>query len=333
MPDIVVLSDGCSPTEDIYLMRSCASQLSVRQQLSFRTIKCKRQKPEHRLFTQSDILIVFRTLPANWIQYLEKHKRAKRLIYVLDDDLRAAEATAELPEDYRSKIAGFANHHLDQLLNMADTLVVTSAHLIETYSESNPVRLNPTALSLPKQISNFDRPTTSIAYHATSSHKADLKHIEESLINTLNNFNCSFESLIGKQTPDRLKQHSAVKCKSPKTYASFRRFQSLAKRNICLAPLIETPYNKGKSWIKFLDASAVGAVGVYSNRAPYTEIVQHGINGMLASDDASDWESCLSYLLENPEKAQIMAENALKTARSIGSFKWSYRFWVKQFSS
>jgi len=99
-----------------------------------------------------------------------------------------------------------------------------------------------------------------------------------------------------------------------------------------LAPLFDTPYNNGKSWIKFLDAAAVGAVGIYSNRAPYTEIVDHGVNGLLANDNPEDWQYCLSYLLENPDKARTMAKNALQTAQAKGNYKWSYRFWCQQFS-
>lgn len=334
MPNVVVLSDGCSPTEDIYLMRSCASFLAERQYVNFRVIRCKKQPPDKTLFKSApDLFVAFRTLPQEWIHYLQKNKQSTPLVYVLDDDLSAAEQSPELPDQYRNRIAKFAQTQFEKMLALADTFVVTSSHLIETYNKYNPVRLNPTALSLPGHCADFSKSRISIAYHATSSHKSDLEQIETPLINTLNHFNCSFESLIGKQTPLTLKQHSSVRCKSPKSYSSFRRFQSLATRHICLAPLFETPYNKGKSWIKFLDAAAVGAVGVYSKRAPYTEVVEHGVTGMLATDDPSDWEACLSHLLENPQQAQAMAENALLRAKEVGHAKWSYRFWYKQLNS
>lgn len=332
MPNVVILSDGCQPTEDIYLMRSAASYLESRQKVRFEVVNCRKKSPAEKYLGNGNyFLVAFRTLPENWIQFLEKHKASRKLVYVLDDDLKAASETPELPEKYRSRISYFAANQFDRLLRLSDQLVVTSTHLMHRYQNHNPLRLNPTALRLPDSTANFDKAKLSIAYHATSSHKSDLAKIQEPLIKTLDVYNCTFESLIGKQTPDKLAKHPSTKIKSPKSYAGFRRFQALTARNICLAPLFETPYNKGKSWIKFMDASAVGSVGIYSNREPYTEIVTHGVNGMLADDDPEAWQNCLSYLLENPEKAKIMAENALQRAREIGSFKHAYRFWHKQF--
>jgi len=58
----------------------------------------------------------------------------------------------------------------------------------------------------------------------------------------------------------------------------------------------------------------MGGVGIYSNRPPYTEIVEHGVNGLLAGDDPDDWQRCLEWLLEHPAKAHDMARAAQEGA-------------------
>jgi len=237
MQKVVILSDGCQPTEDIYLLRSAAVHLESRKRINLDVIKCWKQTPSNKLFTSNtNFFVVFRTLPAEWIEYLEKSKGQNRLIYVLDDDLRAASNTPELPQKYRTRISSFANNYLDRLLAVSDTLVVTSSHLINTYKSYTPIRLNPIALRLPESVANFNKNSLSIAYHATSSHKMDLEKIQNPLIKTLDTYKCSFESLIGKQTPIPLQKHPSTKLKSPKSYSSFRRFQALTTRHIL--PLI-----------------------------------------------------------------------------------------------
>ncbi|MDH4572946.1 hypothetical protein [Salinicola acroporae] len=54
--------------------------------------------------------------------------------------------------------------------------------------------------------------------------------------------------------------------------------------HISLTPMRDTPFNAGKTYIKFLDNAAMGSVGLYSARSPYREIVSHGEDGLLVED-------------------------------------------------
>lgn len=123
------------------------------------------------------------------------------------------------------------------------------------------------------------------------------------------------ELMLGAHTPPELAELPRVSCPSALPWDKFRAYQTRRHVHICLAPLLDTPFNRGKSFIKFLDITVMGGVGIYSNRAPYTEIVEHGVNGLLAGDAPSEWQRCLTWLLDHPEKAHAMASAAQEEAR------------------
>ncbi len=62
-----------------------------------------------------------------------------------------------------------------------------------------------------------------------------------------------------------------------------------------------------QSPIKYLEYSAFGAPGVYSNLTPYSKIIDDGKNGFLASSYA-EWETCLSRLIEDEELENIVLD-------------------------
>ena len=281
------------------------------------------------IHNQPQDVLICRTLPTNWIDFLEAQRSRFRIFYLLDDDLKAAAETAELPAHYRTRIASFADTHMDRLIALQDRLLLPSEYLMRRYRPLNPVYLPPAALFLPPAITRPNPSNTRLFYHATASHRQDLQRISSVLVNCIKNYELSFESLIGEDTPGDLKKLKTVQARESKSWRAFRLFQRFARRHVGLAPLFDTPYNRGKSWIKFLDISAVGGVGVYSNRLPYTQIVDHGVNGLLADDDPASWERCLRHLIENPGAAQSMAENAHKTALDRGHPRHQYRIWLR----
>lgn len=335
MPPIFILSDNCFPTEQLYL-KSISAELKERKQHSFHWIRCKKVSPEiffNSLHTKN-IFVVFRTLPDEWISALQANKdKTKKIIYVLDDDLKAASNTPELPKKYRDRLIRFADNGMNSLLRLSDSLVVCSEHLENIYSDYLPRRLNPTFHYTDKHLRKplKKSSTTSIFYHATSSHKNDLIHIKSSLLNILNENDILFESLIGSTTPKELKQHKRCKVRTTKSWKSFRLFQYLGYRKIGLAPLLDTPYNRGKSHIKFLDIAAVGAVGIYSNRETYSQIIDHGIDGFLATDGPDEWAEYMNYLIKNPKVGEKMAIKAQRKAIRISHPKHAYKFWNKEF--
>ena len=90
---------------------------------------------------------------------------------------------------------------------------------------------------------------------------------------------------------------------------------------------MHSPFNSARSWNKFLDITLAGGVGVYSNREPFTDIVDHKVNGLLVEDDEDAWFDALSWLLTNPNPAKEMAIEAQKTALKLAGTNKAFEFW------
>jgi len=76
-----------------------------------------------------------------------------------------------------------------------------------------------------------------------------------------------------------------------------------------LAPLEDNPFNRCKSNVKWLEYSACGVAGIYSDLPPYA-CVKSGETGILVRNTANDWYNALAYLIDNPVKRRQMARNA-----------------------
>ena len=82
-------------------------------------------------------------------------------------------------------------------------------------------------------------------------------------------------------------------------YASFAEYFSDQDPDIFIAPLQDNEFNHCKSSLKYLEYSALGVPGVYSQLPPYEFVVEHGVNGFLAESEA-DWVKYLTQLIEEP---------------------------------
>jgi len=85
----------------------------------------------------------------------------------------------------------------------------------------------------------------------------------------------------------------------------------IAEFDIGLCPLVDHPFNVyGKSDLKFLDYSMIGAATIASDRHPYNLTIEHGKNGLLVGDDPDEWLEAIHYLVNNPAERRRLAANA-----------------------
>jgi hypothetical protein len=93
----------------------------------------------------------------------------------------------------------------------------------------------------------------------------------------------------------------------------------LARLDVCIAPLVDNAFNRGKSDIKYLEAAAVEVPLLASPVGQLGESIRDGANGLLAASPA-DWEPALLALLADPglrrRLAAAAAEDVLATRTS-----------------
>ncbi|MBR2513260.1 MAG: glycosyltransferase [Halomonas sp.] len=337
----VVLSDGGHPTEDIYFLESAARVLRkdcvcverVTASRSFgaawrygRSFLCQ--------FAGANLLLC-RSLPLSWLRWLERHRRAFGVIvYLIDDDISAAANDPTLPATYRKRMARIANLQ-PRLLALCDEVVASSGALAQQFYEHHSCVsvLTPPLIATLPTLEHFAVPPSinapwQIGFHGTRAHLNDLLHITPALwALQQTRKDTQLEIMLGKHTPKALLGLPNLMAPDPLPWHAFRNYQASHRIHIGLAPLLSSPFNQGKSFIKFLDIAAMGGVGIYSNRYPYTEIVRHGENGLLIGDSPNEWRVALHHLLNNPESAAQMAQQAAVDAQHIGNPQQAAHFW------
>ncbi|HIP26158.1 MAG TPA: glycosyltransferase family 1 protein [Flavobacteriaceae bacterium] len=99
------------------------------------------------------------------------------------------------------------------------------------------------------------------------------------------------------------------------SYDEFVKWISRENRwHIGIAPLEDNIFNNKKSYIKFLDYSALGLLTIASKVVPYTDVIESGINGVLV-DKGEDWFDKISNYMENIEKIKKISSIAQQQFR------------------
>lgn len=329
----LLLSDGARPTEDIYFLESVAPFLrSEGHDVGRLDVRGWRWRLARWVLSRQPgaNLVLCRTLPERVLYWLERRReRFGRIVYLIDDDMPAASEDEALPAAYRRRMARIAAMQ-PRLLTLADVVVASSEGLAARLeSRHGDVRvLTPPLISPLPDLSHFDESCCQVGFYGTRAHLADLQHIAPALRRLHDTSpHVSLEVMLGSHTPAELQGLERLESPNAMSWKGFRGYQQRRRIHIGLAPLLDSAFNRGKSFIKFLDISAMGGVGVYSRRPPYTEIVEHGVTGLLVDDTPQAWFDALSYLIERPDLARRMAENAARVARERGDTAKACAFW------
>jgi len=84
--------------------------------------------------------------------------------------------------------------------------------------------------------------------------------------------------------------------------------------DILLHPMSDHPFNtEEKSFVKYLEAAAFAIPMISSSFFPYTQIIKHGENGMLAKDE-NEWKEILQKLISDTQLRTAIGREALKYA-------------------
>ncbi len=93
----------------------------------------------------------------------------------------------------------------------------------------------------------------------------------------------------------------------------------LAQFDIGLAPLVDTPFNRCKSNIKYLEYVTCGAAVIASAVEPYAQTIKNGDTGLLVTNDKarlkSAWYEAIKSLIVNKTLRQTLADNGKRLAQ------------------
>ncbi|MGJ8522712.1 hypothetical protein R84981_001403 [Carnimonas sp. R-84981] len=332
---ILSLSDGARPTEALYFDH-------VIPWLEREGVHCERIDASTRspLFTsrwrrslwEGAHLLITRSLPIGWLRWVRRHRaQLGKIFYLLDDDFSAAAQDPTLPLSYRKRMQRAASRLQPAILALADEVVVCSDHLQRELQgiHSRVSLLTPSLIAPLPDLSHQTDTEITIGYFGTRSHIADIEAISPALQQlATSSSDVSLEIMLGKHTPQVLSELPRATVKAPLSWDDFLRYQRSHRIHIGLAPLLQTPFNAAKSWIKFMDTAAMGGVGVYSNRSPYSDLVSDGKDGLLVEDAPEAWFEALHYLASSPQTRLQMAQAAARKALAAGDPQVAREFWL-----
>lgn len=247
------------------------------------------------------------------------HCKAKgiKIMYDLDDDLLA------IPKNHSD-----FNYYIHSRLAVMEfllhaDLVTTStkslAQSLEQLSENVVVVPN----GLDERVWRKDRncgekqgDTVSILYMGTMTHERDLALVLPVMEKLKNKYREKVRFDIVGVTPNKFKagycRFVKIPAKATKAYPAFVSW--LLSKNIWdigLCPLEDTPFNSGKSGIKFMDYAAMGMAAVCSDVPAYS-IVKNNETGMVVANNPRYWAEALEELVENQDKLEKLKKNAAR---------------------
>ncbi len=241
-------------------------------------------------------------------------KKHTKIILILDDNLLDSNLNSELPFRYRLKI--FFNIYCYKffLKYFIHEIWVTNRKLGEKVKNkilSNNVKIKILKLSYPLSIKT--KSIYKISYLGTSSHSLErrwLKILFEKIQSTRND--CLLEIYTDKRWRKFFKSIPRIKMIYPMDWETFHMDTSTRKIDIVLNPIIKSNFNDYRSPTKFFDTTRLGAVGIYSNTAPFDAFIRNNQDGILLENNIDLWNDKISYLLSNVNERERLFLNAQK---------------------
>jgi glycosyltransferase involved in cell wall biosynthesis len=272
----------------------------------------------------SDILLLHRTIDSQAVGLAETARRAgKAVVFLMDDDLLSLH---ELSEEFSYLAPGSAcRQSLESIIKDADLTVTYSRLMQEAVQGLNlrNVRLDTNIRGkwlasaksrLNSTVEDGQRmyETVKIGFAGYTARREEFEVLWPAIVEASHSLGARAEFHFWGLQPDRLNELGSPFRLEPFTFSYDQYLEQLttADFDVMLAPLFaEKKAKRAKCPIKFLESTAAGAIGVYSDVEPY-QVVEDGVTGIKCENVASAW--CAAILkaaaLSHPERMRMLAQ-------------------------
>jgi len=310
---VLILEYGSNPSTDYYIKPRIASFDAA----AVKTVDMQVTRPGAVTIPNQTFVVIVRYLTSSWGRYLVRAKsKLTGVAYFLDDDLMSVLQIPGLPLRYRYKILRLFQAQRGLLSSLCSRIWVSTIYLAERYGLPASSVLDPRPI-LNK--SECRKPITYF-YAGTAAHWGEfvwLKELVKSLQESSNEL--TFVTFGGGKIRKLFQDFPRVLCFHPVPWSTFVESLSIIQFDIGLAPLIDSKFNRGRSHTKFYDITRLGAVGVYTNTAPYANFVRSGTDGLLVDNELDSWRLAILDLASSVERRTLMRENARARVSGLAS--------------
>lgn len=217
-------------------------------------------------------------------------------------------------------------------LGVFDGYITTTPFLKEFFSNYAPTYVCPNSVDVDARVVKPREPHKDIRimFSSSAGHFDALEMIKEPITYILERypnttFYCyKFMRNLWKGTKLE-KRVKLMTWKDPDQY--WQHINSYAP-DICLAPLRDRLYNRGKSNLRLLEYWTSGPNAVIASPVGhYKETIVDGKNGLFAKHP-DDWINKIDYLIKHPEVRQRIARGGYQTVKRDFNLKKNARLWV-----
>ena len=196
-----------------------------------------------------------------------------------------------------------------RIVQMVDWVVAGNRSLAEAAGVPHKTRIIPTAVDTARWTRQPPRDATGrqvvVGWTGLSSNYGQLATAAAPIARVLDRTGARFVLISDAPPPGDLA------CLRPELvrWRADREVEDLARLDIGVMPLPDTPYARGKCAFKLIQYMALGRAAVASAVGVNTEVVDDGVNGFLARGPG-DWEASLTALIEDASLRARLGDRA-----------------------
>lgn len=274
-----------------------------------------------------DVVVVQRILPFLDVLREKCQKYGIKLIYETDDDLLGVEKNSPSYE-YVNRVSA----SIENFIEASEVITVTTPALASKFDEDKTVIIPNYYVDSVFDVKDDIKSDGSLklGYYGTLTHSKDLFLIKNVILKLKEKYDFDFEVIGGFNASDNVDEEWFEAIELPSNNMDFEKFMKwLAETvnwDIVLVPLEDSPFNRCKSELKFIELAILGIPGVYSNMCVYNSVVSDGIDGFLASND-DEWINKVEKLILDKSLRRNIRKNALNKVLSDYSIEDRIRKW------
>jgi len=285
-----------------------------------------------------DIIIVQRDFAAlmpyeELIKCIDRSRQ--KIVFELDDAIAKIQPSHINYESCR-KISPLINAYI-----MKADLVTVSTERLKTYYNNlnNNIVVIPNSLDIQLwgNVTHHDIAPSPvrILFSGTLTHSDDLRMIEDVIEKVLKEFDDNVMFLFWGNTVEQLRHYPQVKVLAEFTpdYATYAKILSSTPIDFAIIPLEDNAFNQAKSHIKWLEYSACGIPGIYSNVGEYCTSIKDNETGILVNNNADQWHKAIQDLILDKAKRERIADAAYKEVLAEHTIEKNSHLWMQAYNN
>lgn len=268
-----------------------------------------------------DVLVMQRPAFSLGMRQIDRLAGSVTLVVETDDDMMRVELSNHGSDRFAADPRNAES--VEYCLRRAEMITVSTPYLAELYAPLNPnIRVLPNFVKAGLlDLRRKRRERVTVGWQGGVSHLIDLCRIQDPLREVLDAHPDVDMHWIGVDYSPLVRRP----CRFTPWSDDVGNYYKQVDFDIAIAPLADVPFNRAKSYLKALDAAALGIPIVATDMEPYRDFVIDGVTGYLVRT-AEEWVARLTELIHDTAAREEMGAKAHEHAQAF-TMEGNWRLW------